>query len=181
MCEPTLLAATGLYAAGAGVKAYSSYKGQQAANAGLEYKAQLQEKVVEITEQNAEYAREQADYIIEQAELNEDNFRRQLEQLQGNIRTGYAKAGVTVDYGSTLEVALDTAKWAEYDAIQMKNNAEKQAEGYLQQAKNLMEQADVQRGEAGLIRMGVQSPGVSAGLSLLTSGLKFGSSLALSK
>ena len=84
----------------------------------------------EIGRLNAQLSDYQARLATEQADIDEQNFRRQVRQLQGSQRVGYAAAGVVVGTGSSGDVAQDTAYQSERDALLIRYNGMIRANDY---------------------------------------------------
>lgn len=115
LCDPVsgLILTTSLI--GTGVQAYSSMKQGQAAEQAANYNAN-------VAAQNAVASRQQA---VE----DERGFRVQTRQMLGDIRSGYAASGVTLE-GSPEDVLYQSASNAELDALKIRHGGELKAMGY---------------------------------------------------
>jgi len=113
-------ASMGLSAAGMSYSAVSAY-----------YAGKTQKKIANY---NAKVSRMQADQATEIGAKAEFQHRIGVRRMIGAQRAGFAGQGVSLDDGSALEIAQDTAKWGEVDSLTIRNNAALQAWGYEQQA-----------------------------------------------
>jgi len=115
LCDPVsgLILTTSLI--GTGVQAYSSMKQGQAAEQAANY--------------NANVARQNAIAAKNQAVEDERSFRVQTRQALGDIRSGYAASGVTLE-GSPEDVLYQSASNAELDALKIRHGGELKAMGY---------------------------------------------------
>jgi len=95
MCTGVEIAILGTMAAGTVVSAAGAIQSSQAQAAAIEYRG-------EMTRRQAEYA--------------EERQRERTKSLLSSQRTGYAKAGVSIE-GTPLEVMTQTAEDAELDAL----------------------------------------------------------------
>lgn len=85
---------------------------------------------------NAAIAEEQAQDAITRGQEEEQNFRAQVRQRIGQARTSFAAQGVVVGEGSAADVEADLAYLGELDALQIRNNAAREAWGYRVEATN---------------------------------------------
>jgi hypothetical protein len=102
-------------------------KQQQDAGAQASYQAS-------IAQNNQIIANQKAEDAIARGELEERQHRVQIAQLMGKQRAGAASRGVIVDAGSALDITLDTAAIGELEALTIRDNAEREALGFRQQA-----------------------------------------------
>ena len=149
--------------AGVGLDAYGKYQEMELYN-----QAALQNAATE--EANAAYYDLMGSNAIARSEKEAADHRRSIDVLKGEQRTGYAASGVKVDTGSALDVAMDTAKWGEYDAQSILYNGLTEKAGYDQQAAN-------SRASAKNYRSSIRNSALAAGsvaLNGITSLSKFG-------
>ncbi len=140
---PTAVAVAGLAvsAVGTGVKAYGLHKATEAQNNTNEYNAQVALKNAGYAREQAGYLDEQADYLSGQADeaiktgaKEEKIFRSKVNVLMGSQNAYAGNSGAVAGEGSYKMVALDTLKHGEEDAMTIRYNAAKQAEGINRQA-----------------------------------------------
>lgn len=117
LCDPVSigLIALGVGAVGTGVQVVSAIKQGDAANDAAQY--------------NAEMASNNAIASINQATEDERMFRVQSRQMLGDIRSGYAASGVTLE-GSPEDVLYQSASNAELDALKIRHGGQLKAKGY---------------------------------------------------
>ena len=96
-------------------------QGQAAKKAG-EYQAQAHATNAALGEQRARDA-------LMRGAVEERKHRRQTAQLIGQQTAAQAANGLDVSFGSTLNVALDTAMLGELDALTIRENAKREARG----------------------------------------------------
>lgn len=90
----------------------------------------------QLAEYNAKVATEQGKYAWEKGLDMQARQRIQTGTLLGAQRVSYAGQNVVLDDGTALDVASDTRKWGEIDAITVRNNAALEVWGYKQSAIN---------------------------------------------
>lgn len=138
MCEP-VTAATGLTAFQMASLAFSaggtlmSFVGQQQAaeaeSQQLRYQAAVDNNNRILNEQLAEDA-------IARGEEEEREHRLKIGQLKGRQKTALASSGIEIDSGSALDILSDTAEVGELESLTIRNNAEREAQGFERQAQN---------------------------------------------
>jgi hypothetical protein len=143
-------------AIGTGLQAYSAYQQSQATQEAYDRQA-------EIAEMNADYAREQAADALSRGRRKADDYRERAEQLQGQQRAGFAAGNIDLSSGSALEIQANTEYLAREDAEIIKENAAREAKGYVAQARNA-----AARGELYEQRASNESPALAAGTTLLS-------------
>jgi len=150
-----------------GVQAYGAYQEQQATNKAAEYRA-------DMLDRNAKNADIQAKDSERRGDLEAQQHRLKVSQLQGEQKTAFASSGVVVDEGSALGASLETAHMGELDALTLKRNASMEAWGYKNEAADY-------RGQASLTRATKRNPWMAAGTTLLTGASKMSSQYASAK
>jgi len=85
---------------------------------------------------NAAIAEEQATDAIARGKEEEDRYRAQVRSRIGTTRAAFASQGVDVGSGSAVDVQADQAYLGELDALQIRNNAAREAWGYRVEATN---------------------------------------------
>jgi len=147
-----------------GAGGYSAAKTQRSALESLAW----------AEDQNARIADWQASQAITNGQTAEGQQRLETAQVTGRERSGLAANGVDLGYGSANDVLASTALLGERDALQIHDNALREAWGYGVQATNARYQAALDRAGAGAI-----NPSMAAFTSLLgsakASGFNFGS------
>lgn len=140
MCEPTTIALATTAVAGAltavgQVQQASAQKGQ----------AKYQAAVARNNQIMAERAAKDAE---ERGRVDELNRRIQTRQLIGRQRASLAANGVEVGSGSAIDIISDSALIGEVDALTIRNNAAREAQGFRYQGANYGSEArlyDAQR------------------------------------
>jgi len=113
-----------------------------------------------MAEQNAAYKEEAAQDAEKRGGVEADRYRRQVGQLIGTQRSGFAANGIDVNSGTAAEIQDDTAAFGEFDALTIANNAAREAWGYRVGADNdrmnaRMAQSNAKGAAAGSILGGV--------------------------
>lgn len=108
--------------AGTALSAYSSYQ---------QGKYQQQ-----VANNNALQAEWQAESARERGQLEEQRHRQQVGLLKGEQRASTASKGFALESGSAVDQLADTAEYGELDALIIRNNYEREAVGYTNQAAN---------------------------------------------
>lgn len=115
---------------------YSSYSQGQQQKAMMEYEAKVARDNEKIANENAASERQTG---IEEARLQ----RIRTLQAIGSQQTAMAANGVDVTSGTSLDIIEDTAAMGELDALNIRTNYEKRAQGYEQQGGNFANQANM--------------------------------------
>lgn len=115
-----------------------------------------------MAEQNAAYKEAAAQDAEKRGAVEADRYRRQVGQLIGSQRTGFAANGIDVNSGTAAEIQDDTAAFGEFDALTIANNAAREAWGYRVGAQNdlmngRMAQSNAKSAATGSILGGVGS------------------------
>lgn len=87
-------------------------------------------------ESNARIAEVQAEDALARGDENVQRFKEQINQLLGKQRAALAASGVELGSGSAFQIQEDTMRRADLDALQIKNNAAREAWGFRVQATN---------------------------------------------
>jgi hypothetical protein len=133
-----------------GVAAYQAYKQHKAAN---EVKAagELQKEAAyagaQLLDWNASVARMQAADALARGAEDERRFRENIDVMVGAQRAGFAAQNVDVGFGSAVDTQADAAYLGELDALQIRNNAAREAWGFNVQATDYNIRAMIQRKE----------------------------------
>lgn len=112
----------GVTAAGVGLSAFGQVKAGNAAK--------------KIGDYNAKVYEQQAQDAISRGTEDEQKFRQGVKMLIGSQKAGFAGQGVDVNSGSALDVQADAAFLGELDALTIRTNAAREANGYRAQAEN---------------------------------------------
>jgi len=115
-----------------------------------------------MAEQNATYKEAAAQDAEKRGAVEADRYRRQVGQLIGTQRSGFAANGIDVNSGTAAEIQDDTAAFGEFDALTIANNAAREAWGYRVGAQNdlmngRMAQSNAKSAATGSILGGVGS------------------------
>lgn len=176
MALATTLAIIGI--ASAGFSAYQQVRaGKQAKEAG-KIERQAAEAQAELTDYNAEVAELQAQDALERGGDEENRFRMMVRGAIGAQRAGFAAGNIAVGFGSAVDVQADAAFLGELDALQIRQNAAREAWGFKVEATDLRRRADIARKEGVMLEkaggqratqayIGAGSTLLSAGSSLL--------------
>lgn len=89
-----------------------------------------------VARNNQIYAQRAADEAKQRGAAAEAKARMATKGLQGRQRAVLASNGLDVSDGSALDIQQDTAGLGEIDALTIRSNAEREAQGYLQQGSN---------------------------------------------
>jgi hypothetical protein len=87
-----------------------------------------------VAGQNAKIATMRAREAARRGEFEADRFRRDTKRTIGAQRASMAGQGVAVDSGTALEIQEQTAEIGELDALEIRNNAAREAFGYKTEA-----------------------------------------------
>lgn len=141
-------------AIGTGVSVYSGIQQGKAQSAQAEYQSA-------VMKNNAIYAERAAKDAEARGKIAEDQQRMQTQQLIGRQRALLAANGVMVDTGSAADLTADTAMIGEQEALTVRNNAQREANGYRQQGANFDSQAYIAQQNSGMNWMGVGGTALS--------------------
>lgn len=100
-----------------------------------------------IANYNAALSRRAAQDALDRGMEEEQKYRKQIRQVIGTQRAGFASQNVDVNTGTAAEIQKQTAGIGEMDAITIRNNAILEAWGYQQQAKMYKMQGKAAMGE----------------------------------
>lgn len=151
-------ASLALTALGAGMQAYGMYQQGQAREKAAEYNAA-------VASNNMVLAERQAEDATKRGKIEEQRHRMQVGRLKADQRSALAASGIDVASGSALDVLEDTAKLGEWDALQIRANADREAYGYRAQGMNYQAEAGLQTMKG---RQASRAGMIGAGSSLLT-------------
>lgn len=135
MCEPitmtTALAmgSLAMTAAGTGMSVLGSMKQSEAASASANYQAQ-------VARNNQMVADWKAKDDLARGQVSEDQRRMKTSLQIATQRAALAGNGGDVNSGSSLDIVGDTAAAGEFDALTIRNNAQRAAFGDKVQASN---------------------------------------------
>lgn len=134
-----------------GVSAAVNAVGQIKAGGAAEDAGKAQQAAAEseaqLSDYNAAVADLQATDAVTRGTQQENRFRVGVRGLIGSQRAAFAGNNVDVGYGSTVDVQADAARLGEFDALQIRTNAAREAWGYKVQATDLRARAAIQRKE----------------------------------
>lgn len=99
----------------------------------------------DLMDYNAQIADLQAADALERGALSEEHYREMVRGVIGQQRAGFAAQGVDVASGSALDVQADAAQLGELDALQIRQNAMREAWGYKVQAYDLRARGEIAR------------------------------------
>jgi hypothetical protein len=101
-----------------------------------------------MAEQNAGYKEAAAQDAEKRGAADADRYRRQVGQLIGSQRAGFAANGIDVNSGTAADIQDDTAAFGEFDALTIANNAAREAWGYRVGAQNDLMNGRMAQGNA---------------------------------
>lgn len=139
------------------VSAYGAMQSSQAQSQAADYQAQVSRNNQIVANQNAQAA-------IQDGQAKEQQQRIQNAQKLGAIVANQGASGLDVNSGSNLLVQEDQAKVGEMDALTVRNNAQREAYGFLAQGTNYAAQAKLDQAQAGWAS---QSGLINAGSSIV--------------
>jgi hypothetical protein len=116
-----------------------------------------------VARNNAEYSESQARDAIRRGQVAENDVRRRTAQLQGSQRARLAANGIDLGEGSALNILLDTDYFGELDALNVRDNSNREAAALRTQGSNQMAAANLYQA-----RSDSESPFSSALPTLLT-------------
>lgn len=143
MCEPVTLTATAiaLSAAAAGATAYGVHKQAKAEKAAKNYAAG-------VSRNNAIIAENLAKDALDRGDIAEKQHRLRVSELKGKQKSVFAASGVDLSYGTPVDVFSDTEALGEFDALTIRNNAERESQRFKLQAYNDTVQGDLTQSQA---------------------------------
>lgn len=131
-----------------------------------------------LSDYNADVAELQAADALERGEIEANRYRQSVRALVGGQRAAYAAQGVDVNSGSPLEVQEDTRAIGELDALQLVNNAKREAWGFKVEAYDSRMRAFYARREGVMLAKAGTTAALSAGLQGAGGALAIGSNYA---
>lgn len=151
MCDPVIMAGASL-----AMGAMSSYQQSNAAKQSADYQAA-------VNRNNAQISEWQAQDSIKRGEVAEHQQRLRTKQMKGSQTARLAANGIDISDGSALNILSDTDWMGEQDALNVRDNAAREAYAYRQQGAN-------SSANAGLLKFKSDSenPLMAAGTSVLT-------------
>ncbi|WP_421707111.1 virion core protein, T7 gp14 family [Algihabitans sp.] len=156
MCELGFMIASTAAALGSAAMQMQAQSQQAAAQrASLNYQRQVSENNARTSEALAEDARQRG-------RAQERAQRMQTRQLLGRQRAVLGATGLQADSGSALDILGDTAALGELDALQIRDNATREAWRFRVQASNDQAQADLFGLEASHVQGASPAPLLSA-------------------
>lgn len=176
----TVLALT-LAAVGTATSAYGQIRAGRAAKKAGEAQRDAAESQAELAEYNAAVAELQAQDAIDRGAEDEQRFRSQVRLLIGEQRAGQAASNVDVGFGSTVDVQADAAFLGELDALQLRNNAAREAWGYTVTAEDYRRRATIARKEGTYLEAAGRQQQTTANWGAAGTILGAGSSLLMDK
>lgn len=166
MCSAGLaLGLVGGYASYAGTKLQS--KAQEAQYAA---QAQANEYSAIVADNNAKIAEMQAKDAVLRGEQKKVDLSREVGQVRGAGRAGYAAGNVQVGTGSAMTWEQDLSAGAARERVAIDRNTDLEQWGFKVQAQN-------ERNQAGMARMGAANATAAGSMSRSAGGLAATSSL----
>ena len=142
MCDPITMMIASTVMGG-----YSAIQQGNAAAASAEYSAK-------VSNMNAGIANENARDALERGKIDEQAKRREIAQITGAQKAGFASSGIDTTFGSPLDMVVDTAMMGEVDALTIRSNAAREAYAYNTDAVNNNASASMSLASAKSARIG---------------------------
>jgi len=139
---------------GAGVSILGQQQGASAQQQQLDYQE-------DILINNRDIAEKLALDAVERGAVKEKGFRKSIEGFKGKQRAELAASGVVVDQDLALDLLLDTAEIGEVDALNIRNNAAREAFGYRAQAEGFNAQAAISGAQSASVQNAANIQGIS--------------------
>ncbi len=171
------MAALALTAIGVGLNIYGQLRAGREAKRQAEAAARARESEAGLLDYNAQVADVQAQDAIERGADEESRFRTGVRGLIGQHRADVGAGGTIVGEGSAADVEADVKFLEELDAMQIRNNAARQAWGYKVDAGDIRERARIARTEGTELRRAGKEAQKGARIGAATTGILFGASL----
>lgn len=146
----------GMQIAGTVSGAYGAYNKSKADKTAYETQAA-------VARNNAEYSESQARDAIRRGQVAENDVRRRTAQLEGSQRARLAANGIDLGEGSALNILMDTAFFGENDALNVRDNSNREATALRTQGSNQTAAANLYQ-----TRADSESPFSAAAPTLLT-------------
>lgn len=135
MIVPTSAVLTSGSSAGAGSYGLPALMAVQAVTGA--YSTYMQGKAQQsISKANARISELQAKDALKRGHEAEGISRQKTKKLIGSQRAALAAQGIRVDAGSALDIQLEAGDIGELDALTIRNNAAREAFGFMQEASN---------------------------------------------
>lgn len=155
MCEPLLIASTAASLGSAMMQMQAQNQQAAAQRASLNYQRQVAENNARTSEALAEDARQRG-------RAEERSQRLRTQQLLGRQQAVLAATGFQADSGSALGILGDTAALGELDALQIRDNAAREAWQFRVQGSNDRAQAGLFGLEASNVQSASPAPLLSS-------------------
>jgi hypothetical protein len=160
--------------ASAGFSAYQQIRAGKAQKEAGKAERAASDAQAELAEYNAEVANLQAQDAIERGGDEENRFRSMVRGAIGAQRAGFAAGNIAVGFGSAVDVQADAAFLGELDALQIRQNAAREAWGFKVEATDLRRRADIARKEGVYLEKAgnerAKQSYIGAGASLVSAG-----------
>ncbi len=145
MCEPLTLAAAGVGLVGSGISAVGQLQAGEAAEDAAIVQAEYQEQVAR---NNAILAAEKARTAEQRGAEEEVRISRRVNDLRGRQRAAFAANGFVLDEGSAMDTLVNTAMLGQMDASIARENAEAEANGFVNMQNAFIAEAQLFAQEA---------------------------------
>lgn len=137
----------GLVAASTATEVVGQVKAGNAAKNAGDAQQRAANSEADILDYNASVADLQSQDAVERGAIDESRFRTQVRGIVGAQRVGFAAQGVEVASGSAVDVQADASYLGELDALQIRQNAMREAWGFKVSAYDARKQAEIARKE----------------------------------
>jgi hypothetical protein len=144
--------------AGLAFSAYGAYSQSVATRNAYEYQAK-------VAANNAQIAKWQSEDAIARGQKEEETHRLKVAHLMSSQRASMAARGLSLDYGSPLDILTGTEFMGEIDALAIRDNAARDAWAYRNKGAEYDANSTLLENRADS-----ESPWLSAGGTLLTQG-----------
>lgn len=110
--------------AGAGVSAFGAFQEGKAASDAAAFRAQVARQAASETLRRGDIRARDA---LERGKIEEIRLRQEASRLEGRQRAVLAGHGVQVDVGTGADIVADTAATTEFDVLNIRSQAEREA------------------------------------------------------
>jgi len=163
MCEPTTL----MIAAAAVSTISTVFSGIQ--------QSQMHKYEAGVAKNNALYADRQAEDAIERGKQEQLNHARKVAALRSEQQAAFAAEGLDLGFGSALDVAGDTTVMGLADQATIRENHEREAQGYRISAQNYRAKAAASKAAS---RNALISTALDTAATVLSSASQVGSTMS---
>jgi hypothetical protein len=130
---------------GVATSIWGQVKSGQAQQAAGTAQKEASDSQAGLADYNAAVADIQAQDALDRGATEESRFRTQVRGMIGAQRAATAAGNIDVSFGSAVDVQADSAYLGELDALQIHNNAAREAWGFKVTGEDLRKRAEIAR------------------------------------